>query len=56
MDKIKNLLAQKPRVINLGLRSFEESLKHQGVPVIHIQWRPPAGGKKRLLKILEKVR
>jgi hypothetical protein len=44
------------RVINLGLESFAETLEGLGVPVLHVQWTPPAGGdpeRARLLSLLE---
>jgi FdrA protein len=43
-------------VVNLGLESFAETLETLGVPVLHIQWTPPAGGdpeRARLLALLE---
>ncbi len=49
-------LGRKPlRVVNVGLEIFEEELKNQSVPVMHVRWRPPAGGKPHLLEILEKL-
>ena len=44
------------RVINLGLESFAETLDGLGVPVLHVQWTPPAGGdpeRARLLALLD---
>ena len=44
------------RVINLGLESFAETLDGLGVPVLHVQWTPPAGGdpeRVRLLALLD---
>ena len=44
------------RVINLGLESFAETLEGLGVPVLHVQWTPPAGGdpeRARLLALLD---
>jgi FdrA protein len=32
------------RVINVGLEGFAADLEQLGVPVIHVQWVPPAGG------------
>lgn len=32
------------RVINLGLELFAEALEADGVRVVHVEWRPPAGG------------
>lgn len=32
------------RVVNVGLELFAEQVEAQGVPVVHVEWRPPAGG------------
>lgn len=42
--------------INVGLESFAENLAAQGAPVIHVDWRPPAGGNERLMAILERMK
>ena len=42
--------------INVGLESFAENLKAQGVPAIQVEWRPPAGGNERLMAILERMK
>ncbi|MDR5694162.1 MAG: acyl-CoA synthetase FdrA [Armatimonadota bacterium] len=53
--RILPLLASSPRVVNVGLEGFTQSLVSQGVPVIHMDWRPPAGGKKELIDLLDKL-
>lgn len=40
------------QVINIGLESFAEDLRAQGVAVIQLDWRPPAGGNPRLAALL----
>ncbi len=52
---MKDLRRKPLRVVNLGLEIFADELKTQNVPVTHVQWRPPAGGKLHLLEILEKL-
>ena len=42
--------------INVGLESFYESLKGQGAEVVHVDWRPPAGGNEDLMAILAKMK
>jgi FdrA protein len=42
--------------INVGLESFYESLKQQGISAIHVDWRPPAGGNEKLMAILERLK
>lgn len=39
-------------VINIGLESFADDLRAQGVAVIQLDWRPPAGGNARLAALL----
>lgn len=50
------LLATGPRVINLGLEVFASQLTACGAPVMHTDWRPPAGGDTRLASLLERLR
>jgi len=42
--------------INVGLESFAESLSAQDASVIHVDWRPPAGGNQELMSILERMK
>ena len=42
--------------INVGLESFAESLSTQGAQVIHVDWRPAAGGNEKLMAILERTK
>jgi FdrA protein len=42
--------------INAGLASFAESLAAQDAAVVHVDWRPPAGGDERLMAILARMK
>jgi FdrA protein len=42
-------------VINLGLKKFAENLEEQGVEVVQVDWRPPAGGDKDMLDLLDQL-
>jgi len=42
--------------INVGLESFTDSLRDQGAEVVHVDWRPPAGGDERLANLLARLR
>jgi hypothetical protein len=44
-----------PRVINLGLDLFALTLTRRDVPVVHVDWRPPAGGDPRLAALLARL-
>jgi FdrA protein len=46
------LLAAPPRVVTLGLDLFARTLHDLRVPVVHVDWKPPAGGDVRLGTLL----
>jgi len=49
------LLGGDTRVINIGLDLFAETLEALGVPVVSVDWRPPAGGDRRLAALLART-
>ncbi len=55
VGRVSALLGARPAVINVGLDLFAESLQAQGVPVVSVDWQPPAGGKQHLLDLLDKL-
>lgn len=51
------VVLKKPvQAINAGLESFAENLTAQETPVVHVDWRPPAGGNEKLASILERMK
>jgi FdrA protein len=54
--RLPELFMTGPRVVNLGLELFATQLSAHGVPVVHVDWRPPAGGDTRLASLLERLR
>jgi FdrA protein len=57
MKPIDLTVLQNPlEAINIGLESFCENLKVQGVPAIQVDWRPPAGGNEKLMGILARMK
>ena len=44
-----------PRIVNVGLGMFADELSRLGVPVIDVDWRPPAGGDARLASLLARL-
>lgn len=56
MKNNPDLLKDDLKIINIGLKSFYESLKDQNKPVVHMDWVPPAAGRKEIMEILEKLR
>ena len=43
------------QIINVGLEKFSEELKNLEVQVIHVEWKPPAGGDAKLADLLSKL-
>ena len=53
---VNELFKEDVRVINLGLPSFADDLKKQGIPVLAVDWKPPAGGNRKTLSILNRIK
>ncbi len=54
-DSIPALLDGPVSVVNIGLEGFAAVLRRQDVPVVQVDWTPPAGGDPRLIDLLEKL-
>ena len=50
--QVHELLNSKPRVINIGVQSFTDSISEYGGKSVQYDWKPVAGGNKKLIKIL----
>ena len=55
-EKLMALLSEKPRIINIGLKSFAEVVEQFGCDVVQYDWAPPAGGNVKLIKTLNFLR
>ena len=53
LEKISQLLNSPLIAVNVGVESFADSLEKQNVEVVHVSWKPPAGGDQEMLDILE---
>lgn len=49
------VLPRDVEVVNVGLPMFADAVADQGVPVQHVDWRPPAGGDPELVRALTTV-
>lgn len=52
-EQVMDLITTQPRVINIGLEGFSESIEEFGGKVVQYDWRPRAGGNVKLIKILD---
>ena len=55
-DKLLKMLSEKPRIINIGLKSFAEVADEFGCEVVQFDWTPPAGGNVEMIKTLDFLR
>ncbi len=54
-DRLADLLAAAPRVVNVGLAQFADDLEGQRVQVVRVEWSPPAGGDPELADLLSRL-
>lgn len=52
-EPIRRLLSEPPRILNIGLRPFAETLHERGAYVVHYDWSPVAGGDRRLQSLID---
>ncbi len=50
--EIVDFVNEKPRIINVGLKSFTDAIINTGGQVVHYDWKPIAGGNEKMRKIL----
>ncbi|WP_433296738.1 acyl-CoA synthetase FdrA [Pseudonocardia sp. CA-142604] len=55
-EPIRRLLSEPLRIINIGLREFAEPLLHLGAQVVHYDWRPVAGGDRKLQALIDALK
>lgn len=55
MDTATRALPDEIAVVNVGLPMFAEAIRAQGGTVIHVDWRPPAGGDADALRALTRL-
>jgi len=46
---------KKLKVVNIGLQSFADSLRRQGVKVTQVAWRPPVKHDKDMTDLLDSL-
>ncbi|MEG9475361.1 acyl-CoA synthetase FdrA [Mannheimia indoligenes] len=51
-EQLLRLLSEKPKIINIGLKSFADVAEKFGCQVVQFNWQPPAGGNIQLIKAL----
>lgn len=54
-EKVMELLNTRPRIINVGVESFNTALAECGARSVHYAWKPVAGGNKQLIHLLDQL-
>jgi hypothetical protein len=49
------LLTQAVKVVNVGLEGFVKDLRDCNIEVVHLDWKPSAGGDARMAALLAKL-
>jgi hypothetical protein len=52
---VRRLLSTSPHVVNIGLEGFALDLARRDVPVVHVQWSPPAADDPHLAGLLARL-
>jgi FdrA protein len=52
-EPIRRLLSEPPRIVNIGLRGFAETLHKRGAQIVQYDWSPVAGGDRRLQSLID---
>lgn len=55
MTKRNTLLNKEIKAIGIGTKTFVDDLIHQDREALQLEWKPPAGGDLKMLKILDKI-
>jgi FdrA protein len=55
-EPIRRLLTESPRIINIGLREFAETLLDRKAQVVQYDWSPAAGGDRRLQALIDALK
>lgn len=54
-ESLVEFINNPPKVINIGIKSFTEPIIEFGGEAIQFNWKPRAGGNKKLIKILDEL-
>ncbi|SBW09035.1 conserved hypothetical protein [uncultured Eubacteriales bacterium] len=56
MSKVNELFGKRLSVVNFGIESFYQDLMKQGKNVVHVDWKPVAGGDEKIADCLRRLR
>lgn len=53
--EVNALFQDSLQVINVGVERFSDAVRLQEIPVVQVDFTPPAGGDERLIRILDRL-
>lgn len=53
--EVNALFQDSLQVINVGVERFSDAVRLQEIPVVQMDFTPPAGGDERLIRILDRL-
>ncbi len=56
MSKVNELFGKKLSAVNFGIESFYQDLVKQDKPAVHVDWKPIAGGDKKIAGFLRQLK
>ena len=55
-NKVNQLFSSRLAIANVGVDIFAKAFRAQGTPCVHVEWKPPAGGNKKMADLLSKLK
>ena len=55
-NKVNELFSSQLAIANVGVDIFAKAFRAQDTPCVHVEWRPPAGGNKKMIDLLSKLK
>ena len=56
MSKVNELFNKELNIVNFGIESFYQDQVKQNHPAVHVDWKPIAGGDKKTIQCLRKLK
>ena len=55
-NRVNALFASRLAIANVGVDLFAEAFRAQETPCVQVEWKPPAGGNKKMADLLSKLK
>ena len=55
-NNVNKLFSSHLAIANVGVELFADAFRAQKTPCVHVEWKPPAGGNKKMADLLAKIK